>query len=62
MNNGHYGLRERDGARHEPSKVRYAIIAQPKPLATVFTQPRPGAATRFAAMSVHAGGRCTLQL
>jgi Transposase domain (DUF772) len=29
-----------DEARSEPSKVRYAIIAQAKPEATVFTQPR----------------------
>src|SRR5437899_12155694 len=27
-----------------PPRSGYAIIAQPKPLATVFTQPRPGAA------------------
>src|SRR5437773_339546 len=34
----------RDRGRHEPYKVRCVIIAQPKPLATVFTQPRPPSA------------------
>src|SRR5438876_3277806 len=34
----------RDRGRHESYKVRCVIIAQPKPLATVFTQPRPPSA------------------
>ena len=44
VNNCRLRAPRRDGGGHEPSKVRYAIIAQPKSLATVFTRPRPKAA------------------
>src|SRR6266542_5598047 len=41
VNNCRLRAPRRDRGRQRASKVRYAIIAQPKPLATVFTRPRP---------------------